>query len=201
MTTTGSLVTIHYYIITIFFLVMKTLKTYLLSDFQIRDTVLLAPVTLLYVTSVTDWCSSWSLYLLTSFTHVAPEDSSKKKFQKWKKNFQGVYENDSLSSLLISVVTEGNFTPRHRFPETRWCSTPSRVGNPFNMASEILNDLSLLFLTEQLSQTSFNRNMQFLDIEGFKLFFSIFVHLCNKRFYISQYTGKNGSITNVFISC
>ena len=72
MIITISLVSIYYYILTIFFLVLKTLKYYSLSNFQIYNTVLLTIVTMLFTTSPELlYFRTGSLYLLTTFTHFA----------------------------------------------------------------------------------------------------------------------------------
>ena len=63
MIITISLVSIYYYILTIFFLVLKTLKYYSLSNFQIYNTVLLTIVTMLYITSPDLFCN-WKCALI-----------------------------------------------------------------------------------------------------------------------------------------
>ena len=72
MITTVSLVNItsHSYNL---FLLMRTLKIYFLSNFQIYNIVLLTTVTMLYITSpVLIYVITGSLYHLVTFTQFSP---------------------------------------------------------------------------------------------------------------------------------
>ena len=57
--------------VTIFFLVMRTLKIYCLSNFQIYNTELSTVVTMLYMTSHGIYFITGSLYLSIIFIHFA----------------------------------------------------------------------------------------------------------------------------------
>ena len=83
MITTVNLVNIHHHTyVNFFFLVMRGLKIYSLSNFQIYNIVLLTRVTLLYVTSPgLIYFITGTLYLVTTFIHVAhPQISSASYF-------------------------------------------------------------------------------------------------------------------------
>lgn len=74
MISTINLVNIcHHLLVTFFFLALRTFKIYLLSNFQIWNILLLAIVTMLYLTSPgLIYFFIGSMYLSTPFIHFAP---------------------------------------------------------------------------------------------------------------------------------